>query len=35
MVIKAVSDLIADDAVVSLGCGVNTHFAARCDRARD
>ena len=29
MVIKAVSDLIADDAVVSLDCGANTHFAAR------
>jgi pyruvate dehydrogenase (quinone) len=29
MVIKAVSDLIADDAVISLDCGANTHFAAR------
>ena len=28
-VIKAVSDLIADDAVISLDCGANTHFAAR------
>ena len=28
MVIKAVSDLIADDAVISLDCGANTHFAA-------
>jgi pyruvate dehydrogenase (quinone) len=29
MVIRAISDLIADDAVISLGCGANTHFAAR------
>ena len=29
MVIKAVSDLIAHDAVISLDCGANTHFAAR------
>ena len=29
MVIRAVSDLIADDAVISLDCGANTHFAAR------
>jgi len=29
MVLKAVSDLIADDAVISLDCGANTHFAAR------
>jgi pyruvate dehydrogenase (quinone) len=29
MVIKAISDLIADDAVISLDCGANTHFAAR------
>ena len=29
MVIKAVSDLLADDAVISLDCGANTHFAAR------
>jgi pyruvate dehydrogenase (quinone) len=28
-VIRAVSDLIADDAVISLDCGANTHFAAR------
>ena len=26
MVIKAVSDLIADDAVISLDCGANTHL---------
>ena len=29
MVIKAISDLMADDAVISLDCGANTHFAAR------
>ena len=29
VVVKAVSDLIADDAVISLDCGANTHFAAR------
>ena len=29
MVIKAVSDLIAEDAVISLDCVANTHFAAR------
>jgi pyruvate dehydrogenase (quinone) len=29
MVIRAVSDLIADNAVISLDCGANTHFAAR------
>jgi pyruvate dehydrogenase (quinone) len=29
MLIKAVSDLIAEDAVISLDCGANTHFAAR------
>jgi pyruvate dehydrogenase (quinone) len=29
MVIKALSDLLADDAVISLDCGANTHFAAR------
>jgi pyruvate dehydrogenase (quinone) len=30
MVIRALSDLLADDAVISLDCGANTHFAARC-----
>jgi pyruvate dehydrogenase (quinone)/pyruvate decarboxylase len=35
MVIRAVSDLIADDAVISLDCGANTHFAARCLRLRE
>jgi pyruvate dehydrogenase (quinone) len=34
MVIRAVSDLLADDAVVSLDCGANTHFAARNLRLR-
>jgi pyruvate dehydrogenase (quinone) len=29
MVIRALSDLLADDAVISLDCGANTHFAAR------
>jgi pyruvate dehydrogenase (quinone) len=29
MVIKALSDLIAADAIISLDCGANTHFAAR------
>jgi pyruvate dehydrogenase (quinone) len=34
MVIKAISDLIADDAVISLDCGANTHLAARNLRLR-
>jgi pyruvate dehydrogenase (quinone)/pyruvate decarboxylase len=29
VVVKAVSDLMARDAVISLDCGANTHFAAR------
>jgi pyruvate dehydrogenase (quinone) len=29
MVIRALSDLMADDALISLDCGANTHFAAR------
>lgn len=29
MVIRAVSELAADNAVISLDCGANTHFAAR------
>ena len=29
MVIRAVSDLLTDDAIVSLDCGANTHFSAR------
>ncbi|MBV9458950.1 MAG: pyruvate oxidase [Bradyrhizobium sp.] len=35
MVVRAVSDLIADDALISLDCGANTHFAARCLRLRE
>src|ERR1700689_4518683 len=34
MVIRALSDLMADDAVISLDCGANTHFAARCLRLK-
>ncbi|HSU30039.1 MAG TPA: thiamine pyrophosphate-dependent enzyme [Bryobacteraceae bacterium] len=34
VVMKAVSDLIADNAVLSLDCGANTHFAARHIRLR-
>ena len=34
MVIRVLSDLLADDAVISLDCGANTHFAARCLRLR-
>jgi len=29
VVVKTLSDLLADDAVVSLDCGANTHFSAR------
>ena len=32
MVIRALSDLLSEDAVISLDCGANTHFAARCLR---
>jgi pyruvate dehydrogenase (quinone)/pyruvate decarboxylase len=35
MVIRALSDLMADDAGISLDCGANTHFAARCIRLRE
>jgi pyruvate dehydrogenase (quinone)/pyruvate decarboxylase len=35
MVIRALSDLLADDAIISLDCGANTHFAARCLRLRE
>jgi pyruvate dehydrogenase (quinone) len=35
MVVRAVSDLLADDAIISLDCGANTHFAARCLRLRE
>jgi pyruvate dehydrogenase (quinone) len=34
MVIRALSDALADDAVISLDCGANTHFAARHIRLR-
>ena len=34
MVIRALSDLLPDDAVISLDCGANTHFAARCLKLR-
>jgi len=35
MVIRTLSDLVADDAVISLDCGANTHFAARCLKLRE
>jgi pyruvate dehydrogenase (quinone)/pyruvate decarboxylase len=34
MVLRTLSDLIADDAMISLDCGANTHFAARMIRLR-
>jgi pyruvate dehydrogenase (quinone) len=34
MVIRVLSDLLDDDAVISLDCGANTHFAARFLRLR-
>jgi pyruvate dehydrogenase (quinone) len=34
MVIRALSDLLPDNAVISLDCGANTHFAARCLKLR-
>jgi pyruvate dehydrogenase (quinone)/pyruvate decarboxylase len=34
MVIRALSDLLADDAIITLDCGANTHFAARHLRLR-
>ncbi|MBV9201475.1 MAG: pyruvate oxidase, partial [Alphaproteobacteria bacterium] len=34
IVIRVLSDLMADDAVISLDCGANTHFAARCIKLR-
>jgi pyruvate dehydrogenase (quinone) len=30
MVVRTLSDLLPDKAVISLDCGANTHFAARC-----
>ena len=35
MVVRALSDLIAPDAVISLDCGSNTFFAARHLRLRE
>lgn len=35
MVVRGLSDLLADDAIVSLDCGANTHFAARCLRLKE
>lgn len=35
MVVRALSDLLADDAVISLDCGASAHFAARCLRLRE
>jgi pyruvate dehydrogenase (quinone) len=35
MVLRALSDALADDAVISLDCGANTHFAARMVRLRE
>jgi pyruvate dehydrogenase (quinone) len=34
MVVRALSDLLPEDAVISLDCGANTHFAARCLRLK-
>jgi hypothetical protein len=34
MLIRVVTDLLADNAIISLDCGANTHFAARCLRLR-
>ena len=30
MVVRTLSDLLPDNAVISLDCGANTHFAGRC-----
>jgi len=35
MVIRALSDLMAEDAIISLDCGANTHFAARNIKLRE
>ena len=34
MVIRALSDLLPENAVISLDCGANTHFAGRCLRLK-
>jgi pyruvate dehydrogenase (quinone) len=35
MLLRALSDAMADDAVISLDCGANTHFAARMLQLRE
>ena len=35
MVMRVLSDLLADDAILSLDCGANTHFAARMIKLRE
>jgi pyruvate dehydrogenase (quinone) len=35
MVMRAVSDLLTPDAIISLDCGANTHFAARIIQLRE
>jgi pyruvate dehydrogenase (quinone) len=35
MALRALSDALADDAVISLDCGANTHFAARMIQLRE
>jgi pyruvate dehydrogenase (quinone) len=35
MLLRALSDALADDALISLDCGANTHFAARMLRLRE
>src|SRR3954447_14364461 len=35
VVVKTLNDLLTDDAVISLDCGANTHFAARHIHLRD
>ena len=35
MVLRALSDALASDAIISLDCGANTHFAARIIRLRE
>jgi len=35
MVIRAFSDLLSDNAIITLDCGANTHFAARHLRLRE
>jgi pyruvate dehydrogenase (quinone)/pyruvate decarboxylase len=35
MVMRALSDLMAEDAAISLDCGANTHFAARMINLRE